>query len=116
MMGAFNSNGKRNLFLTVVLLWSIPMEAQREKKSKSDKKSSDYAYETYSTTKRKEKLKGYAGDQSKFNFEKPFTPVPMGKNSRSITTTNPAYRGHFRQPVRKARKNPKYCKVCGMKH
>jgi hypothetical protein len=94
----------------------MPLEAQRDKKGRTNKKSSDYAFETYSTTKRKEKLKGYAGDEPKFNFEKPVTSVPNGKNSRPIVTTNPAYRGHFRQPVRKVRKNPKYCRVCGMKH
>jgi hypothetical protein len=103
-------------FLT--LLFCIPSEAQLFKKWRSKKgfSSSEYAYATISTTKRKERKAGYGGENSMFHFEKPRTPISKGRFSGEINTSDPTYFGHRRPPIRKSHGAMRMCRVCGIKH
>jgi len=97
------------------LLLAIPSQAQfLKKKSSAPEKDSEYAYQTFSTTVRKEKKQGYAGSESRFHFEKPLEPVPYGRAASNNFKTNTF--GHKRPPARRPIGHLKLCKVCGIKH
>lgn len=122
MIGRVNSL-RKVVFTTFVVLgvivFVIPADAQlfKRKKSKSEEKEpAAYAYQTFSTTKRKEKRRGYAGDEARFQFEKPLEPVPYGKIDREVDYSKAPYFGHKRPPVRRPPGSMKLCKVCGIKH
>jgi len=103
----------------VLLALTVPAHAQSSKNKKSKKKEDDrseYAYQTFSTQKRKEKRRGYAGDGARFQFEKPLEAVPFGKVDREVDYSKAPYFGHKRPPARKFSGNMKLCKVCGIKH
>ena len=107
------------VFSIAFLLLALPAQAQllKNKKSKTkEKEPPAYAYQTFSTTKRKERKQGYAGDESKFQFEKPVTTVPYGKIDREVDYSKAPYFGHKRPPVRRPPGSMKLCKVCGIKH
>ena len=99
------------------LLLSANTNAQIfKKKKKEDDKEPGYAYQTYSTTQPKEKRKGFAGGEAKFNFEKPVLSVPYEKNDRVFDYSKAPFFGHKRPPRRTGSGVMRLCKVCGIKH
>jgi hypothetical protein len=92
----------RTFFIGVaMLLLAIPSDAQLLKKNKSKKKeSATYAYQTFSTTLRKERRNGFAGDEARFQFEKPKNLVPDGSPPR----------------IRRRPYKDKVCRACGQRH
>lgn len=105
--------------MTMLVLISCSSHGQifrkRHSKETADKRST-YAYQTFSTTQPKEKKKGYAGNEAKFRFEKPLTPVPFGEIDRSVDYSKAPYFGHKRPPVRRPVGSMRLCKVCGIRH
>jgi hypothetical protein len=89
---------------------------KKKKTTEADDNRSTYAYQTFSTTQRKENKKGYSSDEAKFHFEKPLTPVPYGENNRDVDYSKAPYFGHKRPPIRRPPGKMKLCKVCGIKH
>jgi hypothetical protein len=93
MASKFNISISRNtVFFCVVgfVCMATSASGQLFKKSKKKQESnSTYAYQTYSTFKRKHMLKGYAGDEPRFYMEKPKTMVPIGKGSRIRVSPHP---------------------------
>ena len=102
-----------------MLLTACSLEAQIfKKKNKNKEKKQDrsvYAYQTYSTTIKKEKKRSFSGE-AKFHFEKPIIPVPFGKIDREVDYSKGPYFGHKRIPVKRSPGNQKLCKVCGIMH
>lgn len=101
-----------------LMLIAFSADAQIFKKKNKIEKAvnrSDYAYQTYSTTKRKQRKGSFTGE-AKFHFDKPLFPVPLGINERPVDYSRAPYFGHKRPPVKHSPGNMKLCKVCGIKH
>jgi hypothetical protein len=120
MASCINRSAKRSIALTTVIgLILIAFSADGQifkKKSKARKENrSEYAYQTFSTTQRKERKKSFTGE-AKFRFEKPLFPVKFGKIDRPVDYSKAPYFGHKRPPIRRPPGSMKLCKVCGIKH
>lgn len=120
MVGRLNSSC--NVFtlvlaLVLVMIFASPSSAQlfKKKSNEKEKPGTGYAYQTYSTLKKKEKKKGYS-EESRFHIEKPLEPVPYGKIDRIVDYSKNPYFGHKRPPVRRPVGSTKLCRVCGIKH
>jgi uncharacterized cupredoxin-like copper-binding protein len=105
------------LTLLAAILINCSASAQLFKKKKSanqEKERSAYAYQTYSTTKPKEKKRGLSGGkETKFHFEKPKNPMSYSTLDQQVSFL---YFGHKRIPPRRPPGRMKFCKVCGIRH
>jgi hypothetical protein len=101
----------------LVMVIAAPTSAQlfKKKSEAKEKPGAGYAYQTYSTLKKKERKKGYS-EESRFHIEKPLEPVPYGKIDRIVDYSKYPYFGHKRPPVRRPVGSTKLCRVCGIKH
>jgi hypothetical protein len=120
MVRRFNSSHKLffgALTLLMTGLFCVPASAQNDRSKKQKKgKEPAYAYQTFSTTQRKEKKRGFAGSESKFQFEKPLAPVPYEKADRIFDYSKAPFFGHKRPPKKHGPGAQKMCRVCGIRH
>jgi hypothetical protein len=117
MISRFSASYKLVFVGFTLLLVAACTSAKAQLLKKKSKEQADdrteYAYQTYSTLKPKQKKSGYAGEGAHFQFEKPKKQVPVGLMHRPVSYTN---FGHKHAPIRRSPGNLKFCKVCGIKH
>ena len=121
MVRSINRPGSHSITALVIiglLLFAFSTSGQifkKRNKARKEDKRSDYAYQTFSTTQRKERKKSFTGE-AKFHFEKPLSPVRYGTKDREVDYSIAPYFGHKRPPIRRPPGSMKLCKVCGIKH
>lgn len=108
-----------SFFLTFAFIAAIAIEGKaqlfKRESNKPDPDRSKYAYQTVSTQKKKVRKEGYAGDESRFKFEKPQNPLPDG-NALKGAGYRIDYFGHKRPPKKRSPGQMKLCRVCEIRH
>ena len=121
MASSINRSGSYSItaFLIIgLILFTFSTSGQifkKKNKTREEDKRSEYAYQTFSTTKKKERKKSFTGE-AKFHFEKPMFPVKYGKKDREVDYSKAPYFGHKRPPKRRPPGSMKLCKECGIMH
>jgi hypothetical protein len=108
MVIGLNQTGKFfRLLVWVVAIAFNPLTAQAQSGKKKAKPISEenpgYAYQTYSTLGKKQKVHSHGSSDPRFHVEKPVKPTPY-RNGRGVNTRNDSF-GQKKTTNRKPQKN-----------